>query len=316
MKVCFLILILINSLSLFAQMSVERIRNKKDTESFLRTYYLKGKDSTSRVSYYSDSVFQKEWIDKKARKYFYSKSKRFWIKDDFNQDGKLDLIWNGCIDGNASVFGFISSATEGYIIHKLSNIVDEEAFHIILKLNKGVFVLQRINSDNREWDSSYTFKERLVTDTLIFWNGYFTNFNNTRTQVEFLTVNVWSSYFYTDETYTICKNDSVGLKKYSLQDSFLYEGLYGHPIHFDSVNNLFKLIETFPFKSFSTYYMPVSFRSGHGVTYTTNFYFGNGTYKTVKSYMNSGPIGLRNLIDYIIRLRKSKQWSVVSYERW
>ncbi len=122
MKKLFNFILILLPLVAKSQIRVENIKSDKDVLTFLKFHYLKSKKAN--IDYYQNNLFKNKNNDDSVLKYFYRNNKHKSIKVDLNNDGNLDLIWNGCIDKAATVLAFISNNKNGYTSELISNNIE------------------------------------------------------------------------------------------------------------------------------------------------------------------------------------------------
>lgn len=307
------ILVFCNCLCSLAQTSVEQLRSKKNVESFVRSFYLKGEKKSATISYYTDSMFNQKWVDNDVRKYFKKNNKHLWIKKDFNSDGRLDLIWNGCVDAYSQVLGFISSGSTDYKCIELSKFFEKEAFNILHEYKENSIILTRIDSEKNDWDTSYKFKDRFFSDTIVYQNGCFTSLNSSaKKSIEYIAVKIFGYYVRTRDSLTIFKNGEAFLQRAEENDSVLYKVIYKKSLSKDSANDFIQMCESIPYHILKPFYEPIIFGQRHGTSFFIKVYFSDNSTFYIKDYMGSGPLAVRNVIEYLRKMRVATNWEIIS----
>lgn len=292
------------SCRLVAQLKVEAIKTTKDVLVFLNQYYLRKNGlQAAPIDYYRNKNFRNSVSDKETFKYFDSQNTNHWIKADFNKDGDLDLLWNGCIDKAATILAFISDIN-GYNMTVLSDLAESETLHLIKPYKTDGFILTRINPESVDWDTSYHFKDRFACDTVTFYKNYFVEYNtlNKRHKVDTLFYSRRGIFDFKDDTITINKDGEILNSIYIRTDTGTIHMLLSKRLSADSLKLFFSIADNLPFYCLDSYYSYVANPIRDASTHHLEFVFEDGTRQKISAYHNTAPFGIKVLIDWIKKI--------------
>lgn len=156
-----------------AQLSIDSIKTEADEEAFVSAY---GKQNgynwnnvTVRGLKQSPVNGQQNWVQK-----IDSQTNRKWIIEDFNNDGRKDLVFNSIIDDNLYLFSLLSNGNV-YTFFDLQNWYYKSApvDLFVLKNNSTTLLLKTEASDVNE---NIKWVKGKRTDTLMALAGGFIEF--------------------------------------------------------------------------------------------------------------------------------------------
>lgn len=293
------------------QITAEQINTKNKMLQFLTLHYFKPGKMNHKIDYYNNSYFKNGSIDKKTSKYFLKNNKYHWLILDLNNDRKQDLVWNGCIDKEATVLVFISEDANKYAVIKLSNEEEVDVFHLILPFKNDAFIVTRIDPLTEEW-GSYAFGDRFITDTVYFRNNNFIEYNSLNASYNTDTIKYYKRGLFTfrDEWIKISKEGHVMKRQYLKTDSIERYITMEKDIESDSAKLFFSTVNQLPFYSFKNSYRYVSNTVRDAFTHHFEFIFAGGDKKKISTYYNCSLFGFKLLADFFNRLDKSENWKI------
>ncbi|MGG9962457.1 hypothetical protein [Ferruginibacter sp. SUN106] len=311
----FISMLLFVCCNLFAQLKVETIKTDKDALAFLNQYYFKVNQLKLSVDYYSNTDIRNKFSDEMTSKYFDKHNVYHWVKADLNNDGKSDLIWNGCINKTAALLAFISDKKKRYLVTILSDSAEDQTLHLIKPYKEDAFILIRIDPEKNYGDTSYHFENRFMYDTIAYCKNVFVEFNSLNKHYQIDTIRFWNRGVFSsinEETITICRNGKVLNSVDLYLDTITRRLVMSKELSKDSIEYLFSIAENLPFYCIKEYYRYVLNNSRDLSTRHLEFMFSNGTKKKLSAYHNSAPFGVKFLIDWLRKLNKNDNWILES----
>ncbi|MES2431267.1 MAG: hypothetical protein V4556_10035 [Bacteroidota bacterium] len=303
-------------------MKVEDIKHDVDVIKFMDEYYFKGnrKDTVLQLGvnylYKSDSLF-KRYYDIKVVKYLETLNTPKWLKVDLNMDGKKDLIVNVHIDDYSKVLAFISMNKPLYDVTLLSFKADRFAQHYIKWDKKNKYLLvTAVDDGNSDWDTSYHFIDKFRTDSLVYKNNMFVDYDISEKSIFSIDTlkYKWRGPHGMKYSVTIPKEGKAQLIKYTFdKDSTFKEGFYLYEMDTNFlIPKIFLLAERLPLLKYKENYYPIT-RPSHGIFITSEIIFLNGRKIKINDKTSTAPFGLQKIYEYINKLIKDERWHLVHF---
>jgi hypothetical protein len=321
MKNMFIILLSLLSLHSFAQMRVEDIKTDKDMTKFLDEYYFKGNRKDTTICYSirdlgrADTLFRYSY-DTTVMKFLDSLNSPHWISVDINKDRKLDLVVVAYFNNDESkVFIFLSKKGGGYSYFKPSIYPNEEGADYYIKYNKtpSYLIMTAINPYPYDYDTSYHFNDRLRIDTLKYEKGIFVDYDidpKVIYLIDTLKFSFSSFLARVRDQIIITKEGDVELYRYKDTASRWVKCLYEMDCG-TIKKDIFNLAQHIPWLQYADSYDPVTTGWHDGFDWRTEVVLSDGRRKLIRDYLGTAPLALRNLYEYIAKLRKDNNWKFV-----
>ncbi len=162
--------------SSFCQMSIDAIKNDEDAVKFVESYNRKYNMHWEKVGVDILDVVSMRSFREEDKKYIDSLTKNKWIKSDFNNDGKTDLIFSGKINNSFATLSFISQKGDSISCDQPGSILSIEYPSGIRTYQLNNLNLLLINSLNRN-EFEFNIRKSYRQDTLIYKFGGFAEYN-------------------------------------------------------------------------------------------------------------------------------------------
>lgn len=301
-------------------MNVENIKTDKDADDFVVSHYFSKKGAAIRIGdcnepqygfYYKNEV--KSFLD--------SLNWHKWIKKDFNNDNKSDLIYCGCVDNGFKVLAFVSNNNCNYTISELS--ASSEYYnpnYIKISKDGNFLVVERYNPDNPNWDSTVTYKQMITADTLKYWENNFVDWETeeNRNQIKSieLTYRVALAKKIQERKIIITGDGAIRFeKKATLNDTMYKLGLFIYEKKStDSVYKFLNLVNSLPFAKLDSFYNAPYF---DGFDWVIDIKFKDGSSKYIYDHMGVAPYSIRLLYEFAMRRFNDDDWKLIEIkEKW
>lgn len=203
----------------YSQIRIDEIKNDTDVIKYVFEYGKKHQLGWKEVSFNFYSEWLKQELTKEDKLFYDSLTRVKWIKSDFNNDGRTDLIFSGRVYNQLAVLAFISGVNDSTIYHSLGHIFYDRPSGISEYKTDNLNLLL-IRSYRRNNSESWGV-ENYKLDTLVYKLGGFIEYNNMPGRkmefdsIIYRTLNVWSGL-----------NDIPVVKIFKEGRAFLYSGSY------------------------------------------------------------------------------------------
>lgn len=296
----------------FAQMRVEDIKTDADVTEFMHIYYPETKSQYNAVSFCEklDSILLQEQIIK----HFYDSidANKDWLTMDINKDGKLDLVFCGCIDNKNNTLMFLSDNETIYKRVEIQNEFRSKRQFAYQSSNDTLFVGG--TKIRFMFDTSAYGKMEVMVDTIIYSRGSLTEINRMSTYKQINSIRIGISSPFDRGCYryiTIFKNGDLKMNAVEEVNGTQMANKYTLPASAIAASKLLNMAEYLPFYKYSGEYESNVLDGGW---WNTTFFFTDKTQMHISDHMGVGPFGLQLIYNYVDDLFSTKNWKLVSSE--
>lgn len=313
MKFFLTIIILFDPFFLSAQIKVEDIKTDNDAARFVQLNFLEGNMRKAVVGGCVDSS-QGFFYDRGVLKYIDSLGASKWVKNDFNIDGKDDLIYCGCINDNFMVLSFLSKKDHGYLVKVLSSRAESINPHFVhFDQRMKYLVIGRWNPFGSYADTTINDSEKYRYDTVKYSREFFIDKDARSGLFDVDTIELKYDVFLgrIKNKLIISRNGNIRFEKMArLNDTtyrmgvFVYEKL----LNKDSVRIFFELANSLPYRKYFPYYNADYF---DGFTWRTRIKLKSGKEFDIFDHMGVAPLSIRLFYEYAERRFSESDWKLV-----
>lgn len=283
-----------------SQLKIENIKTDEDVINFVDEYGKKNKMEWKKIDFDIYNVVQKKTLSKKEITFFDSLTSIKWIKADFNNDQKVDLIFSGRLysqlgilafltQGDSVVCNSVGSSVFGYYPTGIS-LINLEGTNL---LTVSSFIRDNINSEFEQ--------ESFKSDTLIYKFGGLVEYTKSRKDdflfdsIYFRVMSNWMGVvqvplmkIYRNGLIRLYKNEHSWYK-----DSAIWvNGIYEFKIEKRQIEELGMLLEYINFLNLDSKYET---KFVYDLSTATTVIYYNGKSKEVSDYGFHGTFGLNFL---------------------
>ncbi|HEX7846403.1 MAG TPA: hypothetical protein VF476_11440 [Chitinophagaceae bacterium] len=292
-----------------AQLAIDEISNDDDAVRFVQRYSDTYKLEWKKVGVDIYSIFPKRFLTPEEILIVDSLTKRKWIKADFNQDGKTDLIFSGKIYSQLAVLAFLTrndSVELKYIGSTVFSFYPTGIEELDVD-NKSFLVVNCVERNQLKID----WKKDLKRDTLIYKFDGFVEYNSKPASkfkfdsVVFRIFSTWSGVIdipvmkiFRDGNVTLQGNKS----SYRYDSTLWVNGVYESKINVEMIKELEDLLGYINFPGLEDEY-EIKLVSDLATVVTEVYY--EGKMKKVKDYGYHGTFGLHLLYKFLNKIKTS-----------
>ena len=249
-------------------MKVEEIRDDNDVLKFVKNNYKDLKSTDTSISFIPypdlarDSNFYKN-LDFQVYHFLDSLHSPHFIIDDFNKDGKKDLIVCLYINDDSKVLAFCSGKGNKYSNQLLSRPIDTGVpYFLNYKRNKKWLVIGQVN----DWQTSFEpnqFSERFRYDTVAYESFQFTDYTydeSKRDMIDTIKYSFLGSRAHSYFSLIINRNQATLILPYTSNNdsSYYYQNEFIVSPTKDLLDTLFLTAQSLKLKSYKKFYSPMT----------------------------------------------------------
>jgi hypothetical protein len=229
-----------------------------------------------------------------------------WVKTDFNNDGRTDLlvilVWDDyssfvAIDKGNNTFQLIRIYYSGFEECELTNTIKKDNYQL---------VLFHVSKDVRKKDGSFRYDKISETDSLIYKFNDFVELNRNPANYKINSIS-----FSTSGCFGTCPQFEINIdnKGHAGYVAGIYaekeQGTYHCKVRRQILDTLSAMINYINIKNLKNNY-DVSWTDFP--TCVIKVKFSDGSVKEINDYGELGTFGLRALYGYFFKLRQSQEW--------